>query len=61
MLYNSGSHCGHNFKSAHTGLILKLLAQLLPEVYSTWSNYVPVNSKTAHPPPPGNPWAFDSS
>jgi len=21
--------------------------------------YVPVNSKTAHPPPPGNPRAFD--
>ena len=23
-------------------------------------SYVPVNSKTAHPPPPGNPLAFDS-
>ena len=28
--------------------------------YADGQLYVPVNSKTAHPPPPGNPRAFDS-
>ena len=34
LLYNSGSNRARNFKS-----ILKLLARLLPELYSTRSNY----------------------
>ena len=32
----------------------------LSEYFEHKSSYVPVNSKTAHPPPPGNPRAFDS-
>ena len=61
LLESSGRNHAHNFKSASCYTLIQLLAQLLPELYSTWSTYITKNTGKHTCPRATNPSTILSS
>ena len=58
---SSGRNHAHNFKSASCYRLIQLLAQSLPELYSTWSTYKTKNAEEHTCPRATNPSTILSS